>query len=73
MGSNDPVMNESTNQMIYEMNHTSPNISGFVAQLVETSFPGSLCCWRPWEQGHGFKHIEVLSLSGFFTQLLKLR
>ena len=43
----------------------APNVSGFIAQLVRAS--------HRYRKVTGSNPVEVLTLSGFYTQLLKLR
>ena len=58
VGWNVPVMNESVNEML-------PNINAFIAQLVRASH------WH--RKVTGSNPVEVLKFSGFSTHLLKLR
>ena len=78
MGSNEPVRNEC--EVIYEMFHilncgfeikyaiifaVMISFSGFIAQLVGAS--------HRYREVTGSNPVEVLTFSGFFSQLLKLR
>ena len=84
MGSNKPtqlfitviILDVKVRSSIYEIFITSshsfvtgslepaPNVSGFIAQLVRAS--------HRYREGRGSNPLEVLTFSGFCTQLLKL-
>ena len=52
-------------QVIYEMFPATPNVSGFITQLVRAS--------HRYREVMGSNPVEVLFFLGFSTQLLKLR
>ena len=63
VSSNEPVKNwsfVSSNEPV----KNAPNVSGFIAQLVRAS--------HRYRKVTGSNPIEVLTFSGFYTQLLKL-
>ena len=70
VSSNEPVKNRC--EVIYEMFHIlncgfeiKSQLSGFIAQLVRVS--------HRYREVTGSNPVEVLTFSGFYTQLLKLR
>ena len=69
MGSNKPVRNEREVRyeicLILEPTNDQLHVSGFIAQLVRAS--------HRYREVTGSNPFEVLTFSGFYTQLLKLR